>query len=358
MIKNKVKKINSLTVARGFAAWWVVFFHFREHIWPSKYSVGYLIASYGYLAVDFFFILSGFVIQHNYGNFAFKFNWESIKKFFIARLARIYPIHLFMNFIFLLNPFLIYLFSRTNKFEERYDIYAYYQSLFLVHAWGFGNALTWNVPSWSISVELVAYLSFPILSWILLRRIYSYYILLSVVLIIMLAILTIFYFNNLSSLGQNIDTMGIFRCVLSFSAGMILQRIFISLDNKMNKMFYAFGCLLLSIIIICFGCLANIYDYYFFPSSFFLILLFIALADDQYFSIFRSRIMLLIGELSYATYLCHYFVMDWVKFLFVKEDHFSYFPVAIYLIGTLFFSIVLNRLIEVPGRHFIKKLAN
>lgn len=81
---------------RGVAALLVVAFHLFE-----TYSHGYLhqIINHGYLAVDFFFVLSGFVIGYAYDD---RWGRMSTWNFFKRRLVRLHPMVIFGTFIGLL----------------------------------------------------------------------------------------------------------------------------------------------------------------------------------------------------------------------------------------------------------------
>ncbi|HEX2534238.1 MAG TPA: acyltransferase [Chitinophagaceae bacterium] len=88
---------------RGVAALGVVLFHFMEWIFPdfSKNFIGH-----GYLAVDFFFCLSGFVIAYAYDN---RLETMGVKAFFKARLIRLHPLVVLGSLLgllcFLFDPF-------------------------------------------------------------------------------------------------------------------------------------------------------------------------------------------------------------------------------------------------------------
>ena len=74
---------------RGVAALVVVFYHLME-CYPAEYVGKYF--SHGYLAVDFFFALSGFVIGYAYDD---RWKLMSMKDFFKRRIARLHPMVFF-----------------------------------------------------------------------------------------------------------------------------------------------------------------------------------------------------------------------------------------------------------------------
>ncbi len=86
-----------LTSLRGIAALLVVLYHIKHwlHAYPITENLGFLYNK-GYLAVDFFFILSGFIIAFNYRNqFLDKFTTQKYGIFIYKRFARVYPLHFF-----------------------------------------------------------------------------------------------------------------------------------------------------------------------------------------------------------------------------------------------------------------------
>src|SRR5260370_2301706 len=89
------EQLASLTPLRGIAALWVVIFHFCWYF-PAVHPERYTGAVYkGYLAVDIFFVLSGFVITHVYKEgFARRVTGRRYRDFLKARVARIYPLHI------------------------------------------------------------------------------------------------------------------------------------------------------------------------------------------------------------------------------------------------------------------------
>src|SRR3984885_12203012 len=95
-------KIAALAGARAFPPLMVVMFHFSEGHHYSGWRPLDFLAARGYLWVEFFFVLSGFILTHAY--------WPRLKDllqrpgyaaFLRARLIRLYPLHLFMLLLLL-----------------------------------------------------------------------------------------------------------------------------------------------------------------------------------------------------------------------------------------------------------------
>ena len=93
---HKVTYLTNLTPLRGIAALLVAVFHFEMAIArfvPAGYTMFF---EKSYLMVDLFFIMSGFIIFHVYGDsFRLTLERRNLRKFFVARFARIYPLHFF-----------------------------------------------------------------------------------------------------------------------------------------------------------------------------------------------------------------------------------------------------------------------
>ncbi|WP_374573446.1 acyltransferase family protein [Phenylobacterium sp.] len=157
------QNIRQLTSLRFFAAFWVVFFHY----WPNLTAATPAIVDKGYLGVELFFVLSGFILSHVYrtsvetGRFRyFSFLW--------ARLARVYPLHLAT----LLGMGLMAGAATLAGLAVDPNILSWASlpaNLLMVHAWGFAPVAGWNHPSWSISAEWFAYLTFPLFAWTALK---------------------------------------------------------------------------------------------------------------------------------------------------------------------------------------------
>lgn len=153
--------IKPLTALRFFAALWVVLFHY----WP-KLDAPFVpaLVEKGYLGVELFFTLSGFILCHVYltafGEGRFKYG-----DFLWNRLARVYPLHLAtLAGMIALGVVAGIAGLSVDAGILRWD--ALPANLLMVHAWGLAPAAAFNHPSWSISAEWFAYLTFPAFAFI------------------------------------------------------------------------------------------------------------------------------------------------------------------------------------------------
>ena len=162
-MKPQPNYIPNLTPLRGFAALMVVVYHFEELVAMIVRPETSMIIRKGYLMVDLFFVMSGFVMLHVYGSsFGKAISWLAFTRFIKARFARLYPLHLFT----LLLP--IAFFYGTHQPPSPIENPAAIPThLLLLQSFGIHNIFTWNVPSWSISAEWWAYMLFPLLAFLL-----------------------------------------------------------------------------------------------------------------------------------------------------------------------------------------------
>src|SRR5262245_20792703 len=155
-------KIAALAGARAFPPQAVVMFHFSEGHHYSGFRPLDFLATRGYLWVEFFFVLSGFILTYAY--------WPRLKDLFTAsgylaflraRLIRLYPLHLFMLLLILLLVLGLRALAAQGGYHSIFDL-KYHQdvsvkgfwfSVFLIHAWNSMGTLTWNGVSWFVSVE-------------------------------------------------------------------------------------------------------------------------------------------------------------------------------------------------------------
>lgn len=156
----------TLTPLRGIAALMVVLLHcdlFVAPLWDHRQS---LLIKKWYLMVDFFFVLSGFVILHVYGSqFATTCRAVDYRRFVVARFARLYPLHL----LTLLWSFAAFWMLKLLKHPLPLEVEAFFAwpgfftSLAFMQSLGWHDTWAGNGPAWSVSTEWWTYLVFPVL---------------------------------------------------------------------------------------------------------------------------------------------------------------------------------------------------
>jgi len=160
--------LKPLTAFRFLAAFWVVFYHY----WPNL-AAGPApgVVAKGYLGVEAFFTLSGFILCHVYlqgfGQGRFRYG-----DFLWNRLARVYPLHLAT----LIGVGLMAVAAGAAGVAVDRNMLAWEAlpaNLLMVHAVGLAPVSGWNPPSGSFSADWFAYLSFPafaLAAWSLRKR--------------------------------------------------------------------------------------------------------------------------------------------------------------------------------------------
>jgi peptidoglycan/LPS O-acetylase OafA/YrhL len=156
------QQIHWLTAIRGIAAAGVVVFHLNARMGLNLVTRVPAISKL-YLFVDLFFVLSGFILSHVYGQtFRRGVDRKSFVRFVFARLARVYPLHVAT----LTCSILMWIAwpSSSPKARRIFDPSLIKYHLALLHSANVSNNVSWNDPSWSISAEWISYLIFPIMA--------------------------------------------------------------------------------------------------------------------------------------------------------------------------------------------------
>jgi peptidoglycan/LPS O-acetylase OafA/YrhL len=170
-MNEKPAEIKALSGARALPPLVLVLFHFCEGHGYRGLSWFDLIAAKGYLWVEFFFALSGFVLMHVYGSRAREFlHFGAYAGFVRARLIRLYPLHLFMLLAVLAQLIVFGALARAGGYVSIFDqpyhpvltLPTFIANLFLVQAWNLFNYLSWNGVAWFVSVEFLLCLLFPL----------------------------------------------------------------------------------------------------------------------------------------------------------------------------------------------------
>lgn len=156
--------LRPITALRFGAAIWVAVYAFWENLAGAGSSS---LVEKGYLGVELFFVLSGFILSHVYLQAAGEKRF-SYRSFLWARVARVYPLHIAT----LVGVGLLAaaaLFAGMSVDGNVLSWPSLPANLLMVHAWGLAPVAGWNHPSWSISAEWFAYLCFPLFAFVFWR---------------------------------------------------------------------------------------------------------------------------------------------------------------------------------------------
>ncbi|HVJ55880.1 MAG TPA: acyltransferase [Aliidongia sp.] len=280
---------------------------------------GFGAAQKAYLAVDFFFVLSGFVLCSAYA--ARSGRPEFFQSFMVDRIARLYPLHLAVLLVTLGLNVAFYILSKGQLLENDWfyrdgRIYTFVLNLILAQGIGLTTAPSWNAPSWSISVELYVNI-FLALALVKLPRVGRMAAVASIALIAVVAYALLF--NRLGSLehmGENIGgflNAGLLRGFAGIALGMLCYIAFeaapksLTGDRAVRSLAAATIFLaILTFALIAFGAGIHNLDFALIPIIFFLIL---ATALYEAASPMKPPLRSLFekcGALSYAIYMIHW----------------------------------------------------
>lgn len=213
-------RFDVLDALRGVCAVLVVLYHFQ--------STGYIsnlpLVRNGWLFVDYFFVLSGFVIAHSYreriGDRA-----VSVGRFMALRIGRIYPLHIAVLLAIAALELLLVFGGETiaqyvsrEPFSGSRSLGALFQNIFLLQSFGIPGGEGWNIPAWSIAAEMWTYLLFALVFLVRGRA--------------MLWLTAALGLSGLIFAGSTSDDLhitfqgGFLRCVFGFAMGVLTYHAF------------------------------------------------------------------------------------------------------------------------------------
>ncbi len=372
-IPQNGNRFEALDGWRGICACLVVLFHF--HGFSPLYTSGLIRNSY--LFVDFFFVLSGFVIACNYSTRLG--NWSELKRFVLLRIGRVYPLHLFMLALFVAYEAIRLLKgaadgSDVSVFSGETHPLAILTNLFLVQSLHVHDSLTWNGPAWSISTELWTYVIFAVVSvWLGMR---NWMLLLAALVSPVLLVL-------LSKTGMDTTyDYGLIRCVFGFALGVACFRIHSSLpgaagDGKQVLMSLLEVIMVTTVVVFVSQVGTGVWSFTA-PFIFAIAVLLFSIEGGVVSRLLRLPLLRWLGMISYSIYLTHFFfvmVFPRIAKRVAGQDLWTAMPVGNgqYVLafgrndleGTVFYAVVLGmtlafsaltyRFVEVPGREWTRR---
>jgi peptidoglycan/LPS O-acetylase OafA/YrhL len=165
------QRLYSLDALRGIAAIAVVFSHWPHFFYNGTervavemqalplYALFASLYNNGWLGVDLFFCLSGFVFYWLYSG-PVASRTVSGRDFFVLRFSRLYPLHFATLLAVALGQALMLRATGSYFVYEHNDAYHFVLNVLFAPAWGFEEGYSYNAPVWSVSVEILLYASF------------------------------------------------------------------------------------------------------------------------------------------------------------------------------------------------------
>lgn len=323
------KRFEVLDVLRGVAVSMVVLFHmsaFSDTPLINNHLVGN-----SDLFIDFFFVISGFIISHNYRHIS---SLEKLQQFLKRRWLRMYPLHLTLLLVFGIIVTATHLYwgyvpiKGMNNANNTWM--SFISSLLLLKSVKFPgvDGESWNTSSWIVSAVMISYIFFGGLMLVLhevRKSQYKKHFAASIV-VLAIAILTLVKGNGM--LNYSYD-FGYLRGLAGFFTGVLCHLTFKSMQKRLNAMPARFFTIaeigsLLSIVIF-------IYEGDFFKQvgSVYLVLFYLAILVFAYENgavsalLRQSGILKRIGQYAYSVYMTHTLLLSLFSLLFIDLLHLS-----------------------------------
>lgn len=305
-VQESALYVSSLTGIRGIAALLVLGIH-GIPLGFSGYPGPLAVFSRGYLGVDFFFLLSGFIITHVYFWALAKPSWAATRIFLWHRIVRLYPVHITVLVGLVAAVALMTVIVRPVHTGELWRPGDVVWHLLLLHAWGFIDGVSWNLPSWSISAEWFAYLLFPILAPML-QRIGSAPMAYSLAGVALVATFGIFAAQGWSIADSWTGAPALVRVEGEFICGAALSRaVSLTQARWLSKHADLLGSGTFALFIL--GASIGVSDFLLIPLLA-LTILGVAVSIGPFASALGSAPMVWLGEISYSLYMTHFVVFS------------------------------------------------
>lgn len=334
-------RLRSLDLLRGISAAIVLFWHYGGyfHGRPGSYFFSAFYGN-GQAAVDVFFVISGFVLQHVYGERLQ--NWGDLATFIVRRLARLYPLHLATLIVVALLFFVFFLEGGVYGFVYlKNDWRHFVMNVLFMQYVGFQDGFSFNGPSWTISAEFWINIVFAALT-IALGRVWSARLGFVVVMISTIVLVCVHgEWLSMTAIGGWLEPI-LLRCAAGFFAGVVTYEVW-----RLTEVNQTTANLLLVISGVAIFCLMSVSR-----SSAMLIyveatiavvaaplLIFSAASSNAADKIANTRIGKWVGATSFSVYMWHFPVAATMELLGVgslpQRIIFGLFFVLTYAVASL-----------------------
>lgn len=377
MEQNSLPYISTLNPLRGIAAILVVVAHCNFVVKPFLLAHTKFLQS-AMMSVDFFFVLSGFIMSYVYhGHFNRKVTSANFRHFVGARFARVYPLHFVTTIWAFICSFFILRFANAIDPASigEYNLKALPACIFLLNGFPLFPTFPLNVPSWSLSTEWWVYMIFPFIAPV----IFSLKPVGKLVAILIVAIFysTVVFYGPSSGpvyqyLADHLQSMVPFNAILKCVAGFVLGMLLYTLYRQKFGYFiikrdWFFVLILFALILAMHFGITKILI----VACFALIILSASYNNGRVKHLFDRKAFQHIGNWSFSIYLVHY-PLIFMYFIFRLRSDPSYLAESIFLkeqnfmAGLVLCMIILAltmlvsaftwRFIEMPARKYFNSL--
>ena len=352
------KQIDALTGIRGFAALWVMLLHlqyYRPNGILGLPGFRHLIGN-GWLAVDLFFVLSGFIMMHVHGRDFLAPSFARARRFYALRFIRIYPVH-FVVLLLHVPLLLVALHLGIQMSSSAFSSRSFELSLLLLNGWGFPGSEGWNVPSWSVSSEWFAYLLFPMIAMVVphvrTRR--------HAVTLMILILVSTWFLGGLVSHWQKymLPFSGVLvRVTTEFCLGCLAYRFFTEpLEARVAERIAELS--LAAIVLVSVLALPATLDVLTI-AAFVALVVGLSRANGILGAALRSRIAVYLGRISYSAYVVHSLVLAvYARALRLLPASAGFLIETLVVLGFIALVIpsahVLHAIIEEPARRWLRR---
>lgn len=361
-LSERLTEIRSLTGIRGIAACYVMAYHLLQG--PLNRGPVQTFVNHGYIAVDLFFVLSGFVMALTYAPlFAQRFEGRTYREFLWKRFGRVYPLYIVVTAAVILVAWLAW--------SAPWSAGTIAANVLLIQTWGLAKSIV--DAAWSISTEFAAYIFFPLLLAVTVRGRWGITVLAS-----MLAVAVLAFVASRSSIDLNqvyggstlrsgpLDVFGehtpypLLRCFAGFALGLVAFRVARApgATSLFGRAFVPEAIASITVVLL-FG-RADVALTFFFA----LLVIALALADRRspVVRLLGSPVAYWLGLISYSIYLTHRLTSDLFResaFDVARRWHVphAYTATGAAMIAlTLALSTLTYHAVEKPGRDSARRL--
>jgi peptidoglycan/LPS O-acetylase OafA/YrhL len=346
---------------RGVAAIAVLLFHIFEAFTLDPYEK---IVNHGYLAVDFFFVLSGFVIGYAYDD-----RWKkmSFGSFFKRRLVRLHP----MVVMGMVLGALLFYFGAYPEFPLIADIPVWKLLLYMLLGMlliptppstdirGWEEMYTLDAPCWSLFYEYIANILYGLFIRKFSTKVLAVLVFLAACVTIHLTLSTGDVGGGWTFTGHHVR-IGFTRLIYPFFAGLLLYRL-----GKLTHLKNAFLWCTLLLVVVFFMPRLGDHEHFWLNGIYEAVVIILVFplivylgASSEVKGKYASRVCKFLGDMSYPVYIVNYpIIYIWAGYLSKTKYTFaqSYWGALMVFVSIIALSYICLKLYDEPVRKWLKK---